>query len=164
MKIPSSITNALRKTSLDNPYFYMHEDMRESLDKVLSGEDKYASYHYSMLINDLELCLKGFLCSKKEDGVWIEPHPNYLTEDHKLYKLIEQVQQFIPLFSYSTKQEWRELKKFTSDLCREYTTARYLIKVPYEEFVELNNKFVQPQIDKIYNSLKKKEEDFAIGL
>ena len=68
MKIPSSITNALKKTGIDNHYFYMHENMRSSLDNVLSGKDTYSSYHYSMLTNDLELCLKGFLYSKKESG------------------------------------------------------------------------------------------------
>ena len=81
-----------------------------------------------------------------------------------MYKLIEQVQLFIPLFSYASKQEWHELKRFTSDLGREYTTARYSNPVPFEEFVSLNNDFVQPQIDKIYNFFKEQEEEYTMGL
>lgn len=168
MRIPSSIVKALKKTPFDNTYFYMHQDMKKSLDKVISGEDSYASYHYSMLINDLEIYLKGFLTYQKESGFWVEPHNKYLTEDHKIYKLIEQVQLFIPLFPYTSKYEWNELKRFTSNLCREYTTARYLTPIPFEDFVELNNNFVQPIITKINDFLKEKEAsqdfDFEIGL
>lgn len=167
MHIPSSITNALKDSPFDNNYFRMHEDMRRSIENVLSGKDTYASYHYSMLINDLEICLKGFLLYKRETGEWKEPHPHYLTEDHKIMKLIEQVQKFVPLFSYTSQQDWNELRRFASGLCRQYTTARYSESVPFEDFVQLNRDFVQPQIDKICNALKEKEhhaEEFAPGL
>lgn len=167
MQLPSFISDAIQKTPFDNKYFYGHEDMRKSLDRVADGTDTYASYHYSMLINDLELCLKGFLQYKKDIGEWEEPHANFLTEDHKIYKLIEQVQKFIPLFSYTTKDEWYELKRFTSNLCREYTMARYGTIILYNEFLDLNNKFVVPLNRKIYdelNKIKEKETDLTIGL
>ncbi len=57
MQLPSFISDAIQKTPFDNKYFYGHEDMRKSLDRVADGTGTYASYHYSMLINDLELCL-----------------------------------------------------------------------------------------------------------
>lgn len=167
MYIPNSITQALKKSQTDNHYFYMHERMRKSLDAVASGKDTYASYHYSMLINDLELCLKGFLLSKQETGEWTEPHPHYLTEDHKLFKLIEQVQKFIPLFSYTTQRDWEDLRRFCANLGRQYTTARYSTDVPFEDFIQLNKEFVLPQIKKLYDALKEKTEieiDFQPGL
>ena len=58
MHIPTGIKKALRKSPFENMYFRMHENMRTSLDKVLNKEDTYASYHYSMLINDYEMVLK----------------------------------------------------------------------------------------------------------
>ena len=131
LQIPSSITKALKKSPFDNNYFCMHENMQKSLKKVVAGVDTYSSFHYSMLINDLEICLKGFLLYKKEFGEWNEPHPHYLTEDHKIMKLIEQVQKFAPLFDYSTQSDWNELRKFVSGLCRQYTTARYSVEVPF---------------------------------
>ena len=157
MHIPPSITSALKKQPVDNHYFYMHEDMRKSLDRVAEGKDTYASYHYSMLINDLELCLKGFLFAKQEAGLWAEPHPRYLTEDHKLFKLIEQVQKYTVLFPYTSQRDWDELRRFCSNLGRQYTTARYSEEVSFEDFVQLNKEFVIPQIEKIYDALLDKK-------
>ena len=167
MQVPDLIKVALKKSPFENHYFCMHENMRQSLNRVAEGKDSYSSYHYSMLINDLEITLKGFLLLKREAGEWKEPHANFLTEDHKLFKLIDQVQKFVPIFNYSTQKEWDELKRFLSNLGRQYTTARYSIAVSFEDFMELNRDFCEPIIEKICTSLEKKEQkidEFSLGL
>lgn len=167
LDIPCSLVSSLKESPFDNNYFQMYTDMRKSLDRVVSGKDTYSSYHYSMLINNLELYLKGYLSYKLKMGEWTEPHPHYLTEDHKIMKLIDQVKKFVPLFNDLTSKEWSELQKFVSGVCRQYTTARYSIYVPYEDFLQLNNDFINPLITKINNALIEKKEpeiEFEFGL
>lgn len=165
--IPGSVKKALNTSSIDNFYLKMYKNMRKSLNQVIEGNDTYSSYHYSMLINNFELFLKGFLFQKLNTGEWKEPHPHYLTEDHKIMKLLDQIDKFIPMYSNMTQKDKAEFQKFISGICRQYTTARYSEYVPYEDFLQLNNEVIMPFIEKIQASLLEKDDiviEFEEGL
>jgi len=157
--IPGAVKKVINNSDIDNFYFKMYKNMRKSLNQVIEGNDTYSSYHYSMLINNFELFLKGFLYHKLNTGEWKEPHPHYLTEDHKIMKLLDQINKFVPLYTGMNQKEINEFQRFVSRICRQYTTARYSEYVAYEDFLQLNKEFVMPLTEKIQNFFIKKETE-----
>lgn len=113
MLIPEEALKAVKKTVLDNHYFYHADEFMVRLELVYLEKVPYISPDLSNLINTLELYYKGFLYSKQEQ---LESYkfasPDFLTKDHDLFKLAEEINNnFIDLYDISARRQMRQFYK-----------------------------------------------------
>ena len=136
MLIPEEALKAIKKTVLDNHYFYHADEFMARLELVYLEKVPYISPDLSNLINTLELYYKGFLYSKQEQ---LESYkfasPDFLKKDHDLFKFAEDINNnFIDLYDISAR---RQMRQFYLDLKHKYTSNRYTDYSTIDDFKQL---------------------------
>lgn len=138
MIIPESITKMIEKSPLDNNYFYHADENMSRLALVYNEEVSYISSDMSLLVNTLEMYYKGFLQSKLDAGIGYKLPTGFLTENHDLFKLADEItNNFFPLFSKDSIRDINEAENFYRTLRRHYTTARYTHYPVFSEYKQV---------------------------
>lgn len=166
MIIPESVTSYIEKGPMDNLYFYKANASWARLTLIANGSIPYISDDYSALINTLERFYKGVLQSKLDNDDSYHLPIGFLTMDHNLRKLADEIEHFLPLFVIHSVSDMRVRNNFLDSLRKAYTTARYTQDFSFEEFKNLYS-FIQKQKNAIEQYLQpkiKEVEDHELDL
>lgn len=170
MIIPDSITKMIQKKPTDNNYFYHADENMKRLSEIYEGKVSYISSDLSLLINTLEMYYKGYLQSKLDEGIGYKLPAGFLTENHDLFKLADEItDNFIPLFSKDTVGDINSAENFYRHLRHYYTAARYTEYPNYSEFKEVYE-FVLAHKNLVINNLldinpvKDNKDEMALDL